>query len=370
MGVIAVAAVAGAIVLTGDDPDGVDAADGDSSTVRAAVVPAAAEAVRVLDADPRPDPAHRTWLDLSLPETTSPGVPVTGEITWTTPAGEPITGQVDLQRVDGAEWVTVDTVAVDAGSGTVDLDVDGTAIYRAAYGGTADLDATSSIDVTVRAGALLPSTVGVSAAPAEGDGFEVTASWATTDSVAIRGTLEVQQEVDGAWSTVGEITTGDTGAGSVVVPADDTDTDTGDAASFRLAYPGGHRFAEITSEPAVAIGDDVRAIPVSACSTDREIDVLARGAGCHFTPVQSGTFVVGHDYLDNAWWNAMPMGTVVELEGEQAGVYEVVERVMAPGRGAALGPASDWTCGDDCDVILQTCQGSDTGFTWLRRVVS
>jgi hypothetical protein len=134
-----------------------------------------------------------------------------------------------------------------------------------------------------------------------------------------------------------------------------------------VSYAGGSRFVAAVSDEIVVVGDDVRTVPVSSCSTDGEIDRLDRGAGCHYTPVTAGTFVVAHDYLDNAWWNAMPMNSYVELSGELAGVYEVVDRVIAPGRGSALGSASNWACGDDCDVILQTCQGKNTGFTWLRR---
>lgn len=366
IGVAAVlAAGAGGVVLMTNDDDsrGVGPPVDRPAVVQAEVIPAAAEAVMVLDAEPA-ETGPRTWLDLDLPEAAEPSTTITGDITWTTPSGTPITGQVAVQRVDGAEWATVAEVPVDNGSGTVDLDVEGTAIYRVVYAGSADVGAAQSDEMTVRAGDLLSSTLAVAATPVDDTGYEITASWATDDSIAVRGTVAVEQEVDGEWAPVGEVDTGETGSGSTIIAAEELDV----AATFRLVYPGGSRFAAITSEPATAYGDDIRTIPVSTCSTDHEIDVLPRGAGCHFTPVTSGTFVVGHDYLDNSWWNAVPMGTAIELEGANAGIYEVVDRVIAPGRGAALGSASNWTCGDACDVILQTCQGSDTGFTWLRRV--
>lgn len=365
LGVAAVVAAGGAgvIFMAGDDdPREVRNADRAAAVVQAAMAPAAAEAVTVLDADPE-DVGSRTWLDLDLPATAEPSTQITAAVAWTTATGTPITGQVDVQQVTGAEWSTVADVAVDNGSGTVDLDIDGTSIYRVVYGGSDDVGAAMSDEVTVQAGDLLPSTLAVATTPVD-EGYEVTASWATEDAIAIRGTLEVQQKIDDRWSPVGEIATGDTGTGTVMIPADDPDG----ATTMRLSYPGGPRFAAITSESALTVGDDIRTIPVTPCSTDHEIDVLARGAGCHFTPVSVGTFVVAHDYLGNAWWNEVPMGTVVELDGELAGVYEVIDRVMAPGRGAALGSAANWACGEECDVILQTCKGSNTGFTWLSRI--
>lgn len=367
VGVVVAAAAGGVVLMTGDDDASGRANGGVPEFVQAAVVPASAEAVPFLMADPQP-PVERRWLGLELPATAEPAAAVTGEVSWSTSSGTPVSGQVDLQRVDGAEWVSVDTVAVESGSGAVELVVDGTSIYRVVYAGSGEVSATASTEVTVQAGDLLESHVSTAVAPAtteDGeDGFQISASWVTAGTVAISGLLEVQQDVDGEWTTVGEVTTGETGTGKAVVPAGDA----GVAARFRLAYPGGARFATVASEAATAIGDDVRTIPVTPCSTDGEIDGLPRGAGCHFTPVTVDAFVVGHDYLDNAWWNALPMGGVVELEGERAGTYEVVDRVFAPGRGAALGSASNWACGDECDVILQTCQGANTGFTWLRRI--
>src|SRR5699024_3257715 len=129
----------------------------------AVAVSAPAEAVEVLDADPDPEAGPRTWLDLALPESAEPSSTVTGEVSWTTGSGTPISGDVDLQRIEGAEWVTIDTVPVESGSGTVDVEVAATSIYRAVYAGSEDVNATQSTDVTVQAGDLMPSTLAASA---------------------------------------------------------------------------------------------------------------------------------------------------------------------------------------------------------------
>jgi hypothetical protein len=193
------------------------------------------------------------------------------------------------------------------------------------------------------------------------DTAEITATWTTKGGVAIIGELELQQLVDGDWEGVSTLTTAADSTAEAEV-----DASVGDR--FRFVYEGGSRFDAVESDDAVVIGEDVRTIPVTTCQNGTDIDNLPYGAACHYEPVSVDTFVVAHDYLGNAWWNAMPMGTIVELEGRKAGVYEVVDRTIAPGRGSALGAASNWACGDACDVILQTCQGSNTGFTWLRKI--
>jgi hypothetical protein len=124
----------------------------------------------------------------------------------------------------------------------------------------------------------------------------------------------------------------------------------------------------VTSTDVTVTAMEAATIAVGSCATQADVDALPHGVGCHYTSVDAGVFVVGHDFLGNAWWNELPMQSYVQLTGEQAGLYEVVDRVIAPGRASQLGPAEQWTCGDRCDVILQTCLGENTGFTWLRRV--
>lgn len=319
--------------------------------------------VEALEAEPEEadDGAGGLWL--SPPDGANGWDAAVFTAEWTDDEGRPIHGVVDLQRVDDAEWSSVAEVELDGDGGQVEVDVAESGIYRLGYGGSDTLDATVSNEVTVIVGdELLPSRVTATASPADSDMVEVTATWTTEGGVAIVGDLELQRDSDDGWETVTTVTTD---AESTAVT--EVEADFGDR--FRFVYDGGDRFAAVESDEAsVDAGDDVRTIPVTDCSTGREIDNLPYGAACHYTPVSSGTFVVAHDYLGNAWWNAMPMGTMVELEGQQGGLYEVVDRVIAEGRGQALGSASNWTCGDECDVILQTCQGANTGFTWLRRV--
>lgn len=360
IGVLAVAAAA-AFTFNGDDPDAAPGpTDNAVAAVEAAASPVGSQPVGTLTAEPTAD-VDPEGLVLSAPRQARQGATVTFGANWTTDDGRGVSGDVELQRVEGTKWSTVATITTDAGVGSTDAEVPTSGIYRLAYGGAGDLPAEVSADITITAGALMPSKVTATAAEADEGVVAVTSTWTTDAGVPIVGELALQEAQDGEWTTVSTVTTGEDGTAAAELTVSET-------TQFRVSYAGGSRFAAVSGAEELLTGDDVRAIPVSACSTDHEIDGLARGEGCHFTPVRSGTFVVGHDYLDNAWWNALPEGDMVELTGELTGIYEVVDRVIAPGRGAALGSASNWTCGDDCDVILQTCQGSNTGFTWLRRV--
>ncbi|NEE00311.1 hypothetical protein [Phytoactinopolyspora halotolerans] len=322
--------------------------------------PAESENVEALQAEAQP-PSDELELVLSAPEKASDWDAVPFEASWHVAEGGPVNGPVDLQRVEGESWESVTELNLADGEGTADVKVDETGIYRLAYGGSEAVDQAASNDVTVVSGDLLQSRITATASPIDDETAEVIATWTTPAGVAIMGDLELQRRTDDMWETVETVTTGSDSTAEVEVEAEV-------GTKFRFVYSGGNRFDEVKSDVAIVLGEDVETIPVSTCSTGVEIDNLAYGAACHYTPVGVGTFVVAHDYLGNAWWNAMPMGTMVELEGEQAGLYEVVNREIAPGRGSALGPASNWTCGDECDVILQTCQGSNTGFTWLRKV--
>ncbi len=162
-------------------------------------------------------------------------------------------------------------------------------------------------------------------------------------------------------SSRGTLTTSATGAATTTVtPTTST--------AYRAVYPGGTRYLPVSSSNVTVTAIEAATIPVGSCATQADVDALPHGVGCHYTSVDAGVYVVGHDFLGNAWWNELPMQSYVQLTGERAGLYEVVDRVIAPGRASQLGPAEQWTCGDRCDVILQTCLGENTGFTWLRRV--
>ena len=322
--------------------------------------PAEESPAGAVEADPSGDSDARD-LVLTAPANVSVGQTATFGASWTTADGQSITGEVDLQRIEGTRWATVTTVPVEDGAGQVDVTVEESGIYRLAYGGNDEVEAAASTEMVVRAEEALASRI-TATAEESGDGvLGVTAAWTTDGGAPITGDLHLQRAEDDEWVPVTKgVTTED---GTVVIEAE-----ADQMARFRFTYSGGSRFAAVTSDVAVALGDDIRTIPVDVCDDSADLDVLGNGVGCHYKPVSSGTFVAAHDYLGNAWWNSIPVGSFVELTGELPGVYEVVDRVIAPARGSALGPASDWTCGDACDVILQTCQGKNTGFTWLKRV--
>ncbi|PSK96366.1 hypothetical protein CLV30_12625 [Haloactinopolyspora alba] len=300
-------------------------------------------------------------LVLTAPAQVQPGHQATFGGRWSSGDGERVDGAVDLQRIDDNSWSTVTSMQFEDGVGEVAAQVNGSGVYRLAYGGSDKVGAAVSAVRVVLTGETLDSRITATAESAEDGTVSVTAAWTTTGGVPITGDLVLQQEADEGWKKVTTVTTNRKGTAVAEVEAQDT-------ARFRFSYPGGDRFGPVVSDPAVALGDDVRTIPVDVCDDSGDLDVLPNGVGCHYQPVSAGTFVAAHDYLGNAWWNSIPIGSYVELTGELPGLYEVVDRVIAPARGAALGPASDWTCGSSCDVILQTCQGKNTGFTWLRRV--
>ncbi|TDC49803.1 hypothetical protein E1212_16860 [Jiangella ureilytica] len=366
-----VAAVAGVLVLlvaavfailettNGDDPTASGDGGADATIVQVAASPAPEQVAGAVAAEPPAD-AEALPLTLTAPADVRPGGSVTFGASWVTAGGDPVSGEVDLQRIEGNSWATVTTVPVESGRGEVEVQVQSSGIYRLAYGGGPEVEAVASHEVVVTAGTPLVSRITATAEKSD-DGVGVTAAWTTEGGVPIVGDIGLEQQSDGEeWAPVSAVTT--TGEGTAVAEATAEHT-----TRFRFSYAGGSRFGAVVSEEAIALGDDVRTIPVETCDDDVDIDNLGRGVGCHYTPVESGTFVVAHDYLGNSWWNSIPTGTFVQLEGEFTGLYEVVDRVIAQGRGSALGSASNWTCGDDCDIVLQTCQGSNTGFTWLRK---
>lgn len=361
-GVLAlVVAAVFAILGATDDDDSVAGGSGpEASIVQAAASPAPEQVAGAIAAE-APAAADDLPLVLTAPAEARPGASVAFGASWITPSGEAISGEVDLQRIEGNSWTTITTVPVENGAGEVEVQVQSSGIYRLAYGGGPEVEAVESHEVVITAGSPLVSRITATAEKSD-DGVGVTAAWTTEGGVPILGEIGLEQQADGAeWAPVSAVTT--TAEGTAVAEATAEHT-----TRFRFSYPGGSRFGAVVSEEALAVGDDVRTIPVETCDDDVDIDNLGNGVGCHYTPVESGTFVVAHDYLGNSWWNSIPEGTVVQMEGEFTGLYEVVDRVIAQGRGSALGSASNWTCGDECDIILQTCQGSNTGFTWLRKL--
>ncbi|WP_116946962.1 hypothetical protein [Jiangella endophytica] len=356
--VAAVFAILGA--TNDDDPTASGGGGDDASIVQVAASPAPEQVAAAIAAEPPAAPQDLS-LVLTAPAEARPGASVTFGASWITPTGEDISGEVDLQRIEGNSWATVTTVPVENGAGDVDVQVQSSGIYRLAYGGGPEVEAVASPEVVITAGSPLVSRITATAEKSD-DGVGVTAAWTTEGGVPILGEIGLEQQSDGAeWAPVSAVTT--TAEGTAIAEATAEHT-----TRFRFSYAGGSRFGAVVSEEALALGDDVRTIPVETCEDSVDIDNLGNGIGCHYTPVESGTFVVAHDYLGNSWWNSIPEGTFVQLEGEFTGLYEVVDRVIAQGRGSALGSASNWTCGEDCDIILQTCQGSNTGFTWLRQV--
>lgn len=358
-----IALVAAAVVLTGGIGytimSGGDDDDGSTSREPLTVQPASAQSAQVdhvvADAD-----VAEGGLRLSVPDKVKANSKVSFEVTWQAD-GRTVSGDVDLQAIQNKKWQSVKTIAVTDGSGTGTAKVPQAGLYRVAYGGGDDLDATASPDVAVLTGGPLESRLVTTVETTDNGAVAVNAGWMTKSAIPIVGDLELQKRGDDGWKPQQTVSTDVDGTAIVELKNDPE-------AEYRFTYGGGDKFAETKSNPASLLDSDAQTIPVSDCETDAAIDNLPYGAACHFTPVSSGTFVVGHDYLGNAWWNTVAVGTFIELSGSQEGAYEVVDRVMAPARGAELGPASEWTCGDECDVILQTCQGNNTGFTWLRRV--
>jgi hypothetical protein len=305
-----------------------------------------------------------TELYLTAPGLTDPGATEVFTATWIDSAGYGVDGVVLLQRAEGDTWATVAELTTSVGRASTSVTVAASAIYRLAYPGSDALAPQVSDEAAVIAEVRMESALTLTAAPAQvaaGGASVLTVGWHNTGAVPIIGDIVVEALSDGAWTAVATVTTGSDGAASATVtPAVTT--------AYRAAYPGGTRYLPVTSADVTVTAVSAATIPVRSCADQAAVDALPHGVGCHYTSVDAGVFVVGHDFLGNAWWNELAMGAYVQLTGEQAGLYEVVDRVIAPGRAAELGPAEQWTCGDRCDVVLQTCIGANTGFTWLRRV--
>ncbi|WP_146605265.1 Ig-like domain-containing protein [Jiangella anatolica] len=322
-------------------------------------VPASSPAGPAEPAGPAP-----TQLYLTAPGLTDPGATEVFTATWIDGDGYGVDGVVLLQRAEGAGWVTVAELTTSTGRASTGVTVAASAIYRLLYPGSDELAPQVSAEVAVIAATRLESALTVSA-PATpvvaGGAVTLTIGWHNAAGVPIIGDVQLQALAGDSWTVVSTLATSADGtATATVTPSAPT--------TYRAVYPGGTRYLPVTSADLTVTAVEAATIPVRSCAGQADVDALPHGVGCHYTSVAAGVFVVGHDFLGNAWWNELPLQSYVQLTGEQAGLYEVVDRVIAPGRASELGPAEQWTCGDRCDVILQTCLGENTGFTWLRRV--
>lgn len=73
--------------------------------------------------------------------------------------------------------------------------------------------------------------------------------------------------------------------------------------------------------------------------------------------------IAGHDYMGYAWLNSVPTGTIVEVQGGPAsGTYRVYDH-MSLGR-----QGGDMPRFNGADLVLQSCQGSGTGFSLLEEL--
>lgn len=316
-------------------------------------------------ASPAPDPVapagpRPTELYLTAPGLTDPGATEVFTATWVDADGYGVDGVVLLQRAEGAGWVTIAELTTSTGRASTSVTVAASAIYRLARPGGDEVSAEVAVIAETRLASALTLSASVPRVVA-GGAAELTIGWHNADGVPIVGDVRLEALTGGSWAPVATLTTSAEGtAAAAVTPSA--------ATSYRAVYPGGTRYLPVTSTDVTVTAIRAAAIPVRSCATQAEVDALPHGVGCHYTSVESGVFVVGHDFLGNAWWNELPMASYVRLTGRQAGLYEVVDRVIAPGRAGQLGPAERWACGGRCDVILQTCLGENTGFSWLRRV--
>ncbi|MEV4037672.1 hypothetical protein [Streptomyces umbrinus] len=83
------------------------------------------------------------------------------------------------------------------------------------------------------------------------------------------------------------------------------------------------------------------------------------GALTHY----AGNILAGHNYMGYQWLSRVPVGrTVRVISGPLAGTYEVYGHLRINRQGGSI-PAF----AGSPDLVLQTCEGSGTGFSLLRR---
>ncbi|MEU1074349.1 MULTISPECIES: hypothetical protein [unclassified Streptomyces] len=77
----------------------------------------------------------------------------------------------------------------------------------------------------------------------------------------------------------------------------------------------------------------------------------------------AGRILAGHNYMGYQWLSRVPVGrTVRVISGPLAGTYRVYSHMKLNRQGGSIpdfGPAA---------LVLQTCEGSGTGFSLLRRI--
>ncbi len=79
-----------------------------------------------------------------------------------------------------------------------------------------------------------------------------------------------------------------------------------------------------------------------------------------------GNILAGHNYMGYQWLSRVPVGrTVRVISGPLAGTYKVYGHLTIGRQGGSI-PAF----AGSPDLVLQTCEGSGTGFSLLRRVAA
>ncbi|MFJ9213053.1 hypothetical protein [Streptomyces sp. NPDC102264] len=82
----------------------------------------------------------------------------------------------------------------------------------------------------------------------------------------------------------------------------------------------------------------------------------------HLT-MYGGRILAGHAYMGYQWLSRVPVGRIVRvISGPLAGTYEVYSHLRLNRQGGAMPPFGG------AELVLQTCEGSGTGFSLLKRV--
>jgi hypothetical protein len=77
----------------------------------------------------------------------------------------------------------------------------------------------------------------------------------------------------------------------------------------------------------------------------------------------AGRILAGHNFMGYQWLSRVPVGrTVYVISGPLAGTYRVYGHLRVNRQGGALPGFGS------ADLVLQTCEGSGTGFSLLRLI--
>lgn len=83
----------------------------------------------------------------------------------------------------------------------------------------------------------------------------------------------------------------------------------------------------------------------------------------HWKNGEWSQLLAGHDYMGFAWLNSVPLGTIVNVtSGPAQGTYRAYDHLYIGRQGG------DMPRFYGADLVLQSCQGSGTGFTLLDRI--